>query len=280
MSVDAVRERRQEAEAARLLVEQVFALTGYDFRDFTGEFLRRRLSEIARAEGADGLTALRERVIEDPVALGRLVEALAARTASMFRDPAFFAALRKVAVPMLRTYPSVRVWHLGCGTGQETYSLAILLREEDLLKRCRIYATDLSPSAIRCAKLGAYPLSDLRGAAEAYREAGGARRLSDHYAVQGPLAALDAELRARVVFSEHSLASDSSFNEFHLVICRDVTPHFNRALQDRVFRLIEDSLCPLGLLALGRRHNFTGNDASLRFRPLEDAPFLYKKVGR
>jgi chemotaxis protein methyltransferase CheR len=271
-------DRRQEAEAVRLLAEQVYSLTGYDFRDYALDALRPRLQELARAEGVESADALRERLLSDPAALGRAVEALAWRPSTLFRDPDFFAALRREVIPLLKTYPTVRIWNAGCGTGEEAYSLAIVLQEEGLLERCRLYGTDLSAAAVRAAKTGSYPLGTLRGAAEAHAAAGGKAPLSAHYTVQGPLAVFSEALRQRVFFSEHSLASDASFNEFHLVVSRDVTPQFNRSLQERCFRLFDESLCPLGILALGRNHVLGAHGLAMRFAPVPDAPNIYRKV--
>lgn len=271
-------DRREETEAVRLLTEQVYSLTGYDFRDYALEGLRPKLQELARAECGGSVDALREKLLSDPAALGRAVEALAFRQSGLFRDPAFFAALRRFVVPLLKTYPTIRIWNAGCGTGEEAYSLAVMLRDEGLLGRCRIYATDLGSGAIRSAKAGAYPLEALRGASAAYALSGGSGPLSAHYSVQGPLAVFAEEIRHRVFFSEHSLASDASFNEFHLVVTRDVLTRFNRSLQERVFRLIEESLCPLGILALGQRHTLNAHGLAARFAPVPDAPNIYRKV--
>jgi chemotaxis protein methyltransferase CheR len=278
MTTEAASERRKEAESLRLLTEQVYSLTGRDFRDYAIDWLRPRVGELARAEAADGCEALRERLLEDPAALARVVEALSYRASGVFQDPPFFAALRSSVVPLLRTYPSVRIWDLGCGTGEETYSLAILLQEEGLLARTRVYATDLPSAALRAAKTGAYPLEVLRGAALAHERSGGRGPLGDHYRVEGPLAVFNESLRERIVFSEHSIASDASFNEFHLVVCRGLLPALNRALQERLLKLVDDSLCPLGLLALGRRHTLTAIPMGQRFAPLPGADCFYRKV--
>jgi chemotaxis protein methyltransferase CheR len=278
MTTDAAADRRRESEELKLLAEQVYSLTGYDFRDFKQEVLRPRLQELTRAEGLDCLEALRERLLRDPAALGRAVESLARRPSSLFRDPEFFASLREHVVPLLRTYPSIRAWVAGCGTGEEAYSLAILLAEEGLLPRSRVYATDLSPSCIRAARSGAYPLGDLRGAAEAHQDCGGRTLLSDHYRVEGPLAVFRPALKERIVFSEHSLATDASFNEFHLIVSRDVIVQFNRGLQDRVFRLIDESLCSLGVLGLGKQHTLAAHPLGLKLERIIGAETLFRKV--
>lgn len=278
MSTDAAAARRQESESLKLLTEQVYSLTGYDFRDFTLDTIRPRLLELTRAEGLSCVDALRERVLAEPALLSRAVETLSHRASTLFRGPEFFAALRQSVIPILRTYPTVRIWHAGCGTGEETYSLAILLQEEGLLPRCRIYATDLSPSGIRAAKTAAFPLETLRGASGAYSRAGGRGRLSDHYRVEGPLALFSPILRERVVFSEHSLATDASFNEFQLIVVRDVIFHFNKNLQDRVFRLIDDSLSPLGVLGLGKQHTLASHPLSLKLEPMAGSDTLFRKV--
>jgi chemotaxis protein methyltransferase CheR len=274
---DAVVERRREAESIRLLVEQVYSLTGYDFRDYALDGVRRRLLQAAQAAGDDSIEALRLRTLDEPDALRSLVACLASRAMSFFRGPDTFLALRRLAVPILRTYPSIRIWHAGCGSGEEAYSLAILLKEEGLLHRARIYATDIAGDALKTAKAGAYPLESLRGASQAYEKAGGVDRLGRYYVVQGSLAEIVPELRQRVMFCEHSLVSDASFNEFHLIVTRDVIRQFNRPLQERVFRLIDDSLCPFGMLALGKQHTLAAHALGLKLHPLDAEACLFRR---
>jgi len=276
MTAQAAEGRAQDLESLRLLLEQVYGLTGYDFRDYAVPAIRRRVTEALAAEGCATIDELREQSLAEPRVLERLIDHLAMRNGEFFRDPALFGALIRDAVPLLRTYPSVRVWHVGCGSGEESYSLAVVLREGGLLERSRIYATDLSSASLRQARDGAYPIASLNGAADRYTEAGGRGRLSDYFTVNGPLVHLSRQLKDRIVFMEHSLATDGSLNEFHLVVCRDLIPQFNRALQQRVYGLIDASLCPLGLLALGRQHTLRSSPLGLKLRPLGESGCLYR----
>lgn len=276
MTPQAAEGRAQDLESLKLLLEQVYGLTGYDFRDYAAAHVRRRVADALAAEELSTIDQLRDRSLSDPRALERLVDRLAVRGGEFFRDPSLFAALRSDAVPLLRTYPSVRVWHVGCGSGEESYSLAVVLRESGLLERSRVYATDLPSSSLRQAREGAYPLASLSGAADRYREAGGAGRLCDYFTVDGPLVKLSRQLKDRVVFMDHSLATDGSLNEFHLVVCRDLIPQLNRALQQRVYGLIDASLCPLGILALGRQHTLRSSPLGLKLRPLGESGCLYR----
>ena len=276
MSPQAAEGRAQHLESLRLLLEQVYGLTGYDFRDYALAAVGRRIAEFMRGESLVTMEALRDLTLSDPKALARLIDVLASRSSQLFRDPDFFAALVRDAAPLLRTYPSIKVWHVGCGTGEETYSLAIALRDGELLERSLIYATDLSASALRQAREGSYPVGALAGAAERFAEAGLRGRLADHCAIDGPLVTFSKTLKERMVFMEHSLATDGSLNEFHLVVCRDLIPQFNRTLQERVYGLIDASLCPLGILALGRQHTLGSSPLGLTLRPLGESGCLYR----
>jgi chemotaxis protein methyltransferase CheR len=274
-AADAERQTLEDLEI-RLLLEGVYQRYGYDFRDYAMSSLRRRIRHCVETEGVATVSALQERILHDNSALYRLVECVSVSVTSMFRDPGFYRALREVVVPVLRTYPLVRVWHAGSATGEEVYSMAILLQEEGLSGRCRIYATDMSEPALRQAERGAVPLRAMRQNTTNYLQAGGRAVFARYYRVEGDLAYLDPALRQAVVFAQHNLVSDRSFNEFHLVLCRNVLIYFNRALQERVHRLLYQSLGRLGFLGLGARE-------TLQFTPHEEqyrqvAPRIYRKV--
>jgi chemotaxis protein methyltransferase CheR len=260
----------------RLLLEGVYHRYGYDFRDYAMSSLRRRVRSFADTEGLSTVSALQDRVLHDRLALQRLVEAISVSVTSMFRDPAFYHALRGVVVPMLRTYPLIRIWHAGCATGEEVYSVAILLQEEGLYGRCRIYATDMSEAAVRQAETGAIPLRAMRQNTTNYLQAGGRAVFARYYTVDGTQAFLDPTLRAHVVFAQHNLVTDRSFNEFNLVLCRNVLIYFNRQLQERVHRLLYQSLGRLGFLGLGARETvqFTPHEGQYQLL----AHRIYRKV--
>jgi chemotaxis protein methyltransferase CheR len=214
-------------------------------------------------------------VLHDENAMQRLAENLSVTTTSMFRDPGFFRALRVEVFPVLRTYPVVRVWHAGCSTGEEVYSLAILLLEDGLYDRCRIYATDLQPRLLQRAAAGVFELEALRRWDAAYQAAGGTQRLTQYCEARERQAVMSPELRRNVMFAQHNLVTDASFNEFHLVLCRNVLMYFTPTLQARAQRLINDSLARLGFLGLGHRESVCG-----ALEPLYEAVAPRQKVFR
>ena len=238
----------------QLLLEAVYRFSGYDFRDYAPTLIKRRLSERVRAEGVRSLSGLQEKILREPEVLERLIYSLSTSPTELFRDPQFFSEFRTAVVPMLRTFPFVRLWVAGCATGEEVYSLAILLREEGLHERCRIYGTDVAGSAIGTAKSGRIPLDSLEAAGQRYREAGGRGKLEDHIALNGGTEGhLKSELREGVVFSTHNLACDGSFNEFHVILCRNVMQQYNKTLAYRAHHVVFESLARFGYLGLGSK---------------------------
>jgi chemotaxis protein methyltransferase CheR len=260
----------------RLLLEGVWSCYGYDFRDYALTSIRRRVRFFMEEEGLSTITSVQDRVLHDPLALRRFLRALSVNVTAMFRDPSFYRALREVVVPVMRTYPAVRIWHAGCATGEEVYSVAILLREEGLYDRCRLYATDINDAVLRQAQRGELPLSSMRENTRHYIEAGGGHGFARWYKTRDNRAVLDPELRRNIVFAQHNLATDGSFNDFHLVVCRNVLIYFNRTLQDRVHRLLYDSLVRFGFLGLGLKETtrFTPHEAHYEELPER----LYRKV--
>ena len=260
----------------RLLLEGVWSCYGYDFRDYALTSIRRRVRFFMEEEGLSTVTSVQDRVLHDPLALRRFLRALSVNVTAMFRDPSFYRALRDVVVPVMRTYPAVRIWHAGCATGEEVYSVAILLREEGLYDRCRLYATDINDAVLRQAQRGELPLSSMRENTRHYIEAGGGHGFARWYKTRDNRAVLDPELRRNIVFAQHNLATDGSFNDFHLVVCRNVLIYFNRTLQDRVHRLLYDSLVRFGFLGLGLKETtrFTPHEAHYEELPER----LYRKV--
>jgi chemotaxis protein methyltransferase CheR len=249
---------RAEAETIEIqrFLETLFQHSGYDFRDYAFTSIRRRILGQVAAECTNGVAGLLERVLHEPACLERLLLALAVTTTSMFRDPSFFLAFRHQVVPLLRTYPFVRIWHAGCSSGEEVYSLAILLREEGIHKRCRTYATDFSEGVLRFAKEGLVPLAAMKEYTENYHKAGGRASFSEYYTARYDRALMRPYLRENVVFAQHNLVTSGSFNEFNVILCRNVMIYFNKALQARVHALLYHSLARLGVLGLGRRNSF------------------------
>jgi chemotaxis protein methyltransferase CheR len=261
-----------------LLLEALHYRHGYDFRGYALPFLARRVRRRVQEEGVRTISGLQEKVLRDPAAMGRLSLGLSVPTTSMFRDPGFYRGLRERVLPVLRTYPVIRIWHAGCSSGEEVYSLAILLVEEGLYGRSRIYATDVQPTLLQRASQGVVELEAARRWEEPYRAAGGRHALDRYYTAQGPRAVLAPELRANVMFAQHNLVTDASFNEFNLILCRNVLMYFDAPLQQRAHGLLCDSLVRFGFLGLGRRETVGGHEAERRYALLDLREKLYRKV--
>ena len=258
-----------EALEIQLLLDGIFRQYGYDFRDYALSSITRRIASFLASEGLPTISGLQEKILHDAQAMARLLAHLTTHVNALFRDPNFFLALRNQVIPMLKTYPFLRIWAAGCSTGEEVYSTAIVLKEEGIYDRCRIYATDLSQEVLDKAKEGITPRGLLKGCSTNYREAGGSASLSDYTTADGAQVLLDPSLKANVLFAQHNLVTDSSFNEFHLILCRNVMIYFNQTLRDRVHQLLYKSLCNFGYLALG-------NEESLKFTAFEPC---YEEVG-
>ena len=261
-----------------LLLEGLFRIHGLDFRDYSRPSIKRRILEIMRTEGLPTVSALQDKVLHDVASLDRLLLGLSVHSTAMFRDPSFYATFRKDVVPLLKTYPTVQIWIAGCSTGEEVYSLAILLREEGLYERCRIYATDISQTVLRKARDGIFPLSAMREYTNNYHKAGGAHEFSDYYTAQYDNAIFSSTLRNNVVFSEHNLATDGSFNEFQVILCRNVMIYFNKDLQARVHNLLYDSLSMFGVFGLGNKESLKFTPRAAAYQHLNHSDKLYRKV--
>jgi chemotaxis protein methyltransferase CheR len=263
----------------RLLLEAVFQFHGFDFRDYAPGSLRRRVRHLLREEGLPTISTLQDRVLHDPATLPRLVGVLSVSVTSMYRDPGFFRAFRERVVPVLRTYPMVRIWHAGCSTGEEVYSMAALLEEEGLYDRSRIYATDMSEAALQKAAAGVFPLAAMRDHTSRYQAAGGRRAFSELYAVKDREAVFHRRLRRNVVFAQHNLVTDRSFNEFNAILCRNVLIYFNRPLQERVHRLLYESLGRLGFLGLGSKETVQFTPFERSYQTIDAVHKIYRRVG-
>jgi chemotaxis protein methyltransferase CheR len=264
--------------AIAALLETVNERTGLDFRDYAPSSLHRRVARRVSAEHVDSVSALHALIAAEPGALARLAEALTVPVTSMFRDPAFFRVFRAHVTPLLRTHPFLRLWVAGCSTGQEVYSLAIALHEEGLYERSRIYATELQPATLDQAASGIYPLATMQEYTRNYQAAGGTADFSDYYFADASSAIMRPHLRKNVVFAVHNLVSDGSFNEFHLIFCRNVMIYFNRMLQQRVHELLYDSLAPWGYLGLGRSESVRFSRHEHSYEPVSESERLYRKV--
>jgi chemotaxis protein methyltransferase CheR len=260
-----------------LLLEAVFRHTGNDYRGYAFSSLRRRLERRREAEGVSSLSALQDRVLHDDAAMSLLIREMSVSVTSMFRDASFFLALRKTVIPILRTYPFVRIWHAGCASGEEVYATCILLEEEGILDRARLYATDMSAEAIERAKSGSFPRARVREYTASYLQSGGLRSFSEYYTAHDEAALFQPRLRRNVLFAQHNLATDRSFSEFTVVLCRNVLIYFGKPLKERVLGLFQDSLAPIGLLCLGRRESLRFTSAGGAFEEIDARERIYRR---
>jgi chemotaxis protein methyltransferase CheR len=262
-----------------LLLEAVYRIRGFDFRDYARASLRRRIQNRLRAEKAETITRLLDKVLHDESCMDRLVLGLSVNVSAMFRDPGFFSALRMQVFPLLRTWPYIRIWQAGCSTGEEVYSLAIMLAEERLIRRCRIYATDISESVLEKARQGIYPLELMQKYTQNYLQARGTCSFSEYYTAAYDNAIFTPALREQIVFARHNLVTDGPFNEFNLILCRNVMIYFNRQLQDRVHHLLYQSLANFGVLGLGAKETLSLTPLEDRYEELDAPHRLYRRVG-
>jgi len=261
-----------------LLLEGLYRAHGFDFREYSRSSIKRRILELMSAEKLETISAFQDRVLHDAACLDRFLLGLSVHATAMFRDPSFYLTFRKRVVPLLRTYPTVQIWVAGCSTGEEVYSLAILLEEERLYGKCRIYATDISQAVLRKAREGIFPLAAMRDYTANYHKAGGTNEFSDYYTAQYDSVIFSAALRNNVVFSEHNLATDGSFNEFQVILCRNVMIYFNKDLQARVHNLLYDSLSMFGVFGLGNKESLKFTPRAAFYEHLNENDKLYRKV--
>ncbi|MBD2260315.1 protein-glutamate O-methyltransferase CheR [Pseudanabaena sp. FACHB-2040] len=261
----------------RLLVDRVYQLYGYDFRNYAAASLKRRVRNFLRTEGLSSISELQRSVLQDRACVERLLLGLTVNTTAMFRDPSFYVAFREQVVPILRTYPFIRIWHAGCSTGQEVYSMAILLQEAGIYHRCRIYATDTNEQVLQAARNGIYPQSQMQEYTQLYLKAGGSRSFSEYYTASHGSAILRPTLRQHIVFGMHNLVTDGSFNEFNVILCRNVLIYFNQGLQNQVHKLFYNSLCKFGILGLGKQETLRFTAYEHQYEPLVRAEKLYRR---
>jgi chemotaxis protein methyltransferase CheR len=262
----------------QLLLEGVYRRYGFDFREYAPASLRRRVHRRMRAEGLTTIAALTDKLLHDAATMERLLLDLSINVTSMFRDPSFYVAFRGKVVPLLRTYPFTRIWVAGCSTGEEVYSLAILLQEEEVYERTRIYATDINESVLDRARAGVFPLEKMKDYTQNYQRAGGKRAFSEYYVAAYDGAQFHRALSENVVFAQHNLVSDSSFNEFQVILCRNVMIYFDRTLQNRVHELFYESLVRLGVLGLGAKETIHFSPFEEGYQELDPGEKLYRKV--
>jgi chemotaxis protein methyltransferase CheR len=260
-----------------LLLEAVYRKYHYDFRGYAAASLKRRLTQAMERLGCRTLSQLQDRLLHESGLFPELLDFLTVQVSEMFRDPPYFRALREKVVPLLRTYPSLKIWVAGCSTGEEVYSLAILLQEEGLLGRSLIYATDINGNALERAQAGIYDAARIAGFTANHRNSGARTSLSDYYTAAYGKAVFNKSLKTNIVFADHSLSTDSAFSEVQLISCRNVLIYFDRQLQDRVLGLFRESLCRKGFLGLGAKESLRFSSHSYAFSDFVASERIFRK---
>lgn len=261
----------------KLLLEAILLKYGYDFRDYTYAHTKRRLEHRLSLSGLSSYSHMQHRLIYDEDFFNKILLDFSINVTEMFRDPWFYKKVRESIIPYLNTYPFVKIWHAGCAAGQEVYSMSIILEEEELKSKARIYATDFNEVILEKARAGIYPLEVMKGYILNYQKSGGKRSFSDYYKADYDSAIFKQQLSDNILFSSHNLVSDGVFAEMNVIFCRNVLIYFNRDLQNRVLKLFYDSLCPGGLLCLGAKESLRFTDFADAFEPLETREKIYRK---
>ncbi|MED4205842.1 protein-glutamate O-methyltransferase CheR [Neobacillus mesonae] len=261
-----------------LLLEAVYRFYGYDFRNYAFPFVKRRIIHRVHKESLSSISALQEKVLRNSESMMRLLSDFSINVTEMFRDPLFFKTIRTKIIPIIKNYPEIRIWHVGCASGEEVYSMAILLYEEGIYDKCRIFATDLNKDVLQQAKYATFPLDVMQLYTKNYLEAGGKRSFSEYYKAIEDKVLFHSFLQKNIVFAQHDLVTDQSFNEFDIIICRNVFIYFNRELQNQVHKLLYDSLSLSGFLGLGQREGMKFTSYGNCYREFEPSEKLYQKV--
>lgn len=263
--------------AMKALVEGIYQCYGYDFRGYTVESLQRRFHFVIKRFALESFDQLTDRILREPGFFQDVLGHLTVTTSELFRDPSFYAALNREVLPRLATYPSIKIWHAGCSSGEEVYSLAILLREANLLQNAVIYATDINPMALDKARAGVYSIAALQKATENYRSVVPNGDFSRYYVANYGMAAMDRRLRESIVFAEHNLVTDNVFSEMQLILCRNVLIYFDAALQERALKLFDESLCYRGFLAVGIKESLQFSLLGPAYEEIVPATRIYQK---
>ncbi|TVY08064.1 CheR family methyltransferase [Paenibacillus cremeus] len=261
-----------------LLLQGIYAWCGYDYRGYSYNSIKRRIWHRIHAEGLTSISGLQEKVLHDPYYLKRLLGDFSINVTEMFRNPSFFLDFREKVVPMLRTYPTIRIWHAGCSTGEEVYSMAILLQEEGIYDKTKIYATDINSEVLKAAKTGLFPLDAMRKYTNNYIKGGGRRAFSDYYKATAQGVKFHSSLTKNVIFAQHNLVTDQSFNEFNVILCRNVLIYFNKPLQEQVHELFYRSLGTFGVLGLGESETLTNMKQAGCYEEIAGYQKLYRKI--
>lgn len=260
-----------------LFLEAIFQKYDYDFREYSKAHIKRRVLHRLSASRFASISEMQHKVLNDEIFFEQILKDFSINVTEMFRDPSFYLKFREEIVPILKTYPYIKIWHAGCSTGEEVYSMAIILKEEGLYERSQIYATDFNQTVIKKAKDGIYPINKIKEYTYNYQKSGGINSFSDYYTAKYDSVILNPDLKQNVVFADHNLVSDKNFAEVHLVVCRNVLIYFNKQLQDKVFRLFKETLIPGGYLCLGSKESIRFSDSFMHFETIDDIEKIYKR---
>jgi chemotaxis protein methyltransferase CheR len=260
-----------------LLLQAIFLQYGYDFRNYSRAHIKRRVLHRMVQAGVKSMSELQHKILHDPLCFDALIRDFSINVTEMFRNPAFYQSLRKEVIPILKTYPFLKIWHAGCSTGEEVYSFAILLKEEGLFERTQIYATDFNPHVIQKAKTGIYPIKNIKEYTANYQQAGGHSSFSDYYHASNESVIFDQSLKKQIVFAVHNLVTDGIFAEVSMIICRNVLIYFNRDLQNKVLQLFDDSLVKGGFIGLGTKETLQFSSVASKYKTVDSKVKIFKK---
>lgn len=275
---DSITQEEREEIEIKLLLQAIFDVSGFDYRDYMRSSIKRRIENRARIENVRTISYLIEKVLYEKGFVEKLIDDFSINVTEMFRDPEFFEAFRLQVIPHLRNLPEIRIWHAGCSTGEEAFSMAILLEEEGLYDRAKIYATDISEKVLSTAKKGILPLNRMQTYTRNYLNAGGKHEFSKYYTTDYDYAYLDENLRKNIVFFQHNLVTDGSFNEFHIIICRNVMIYFTSDLQLSVNQLFYESLCKGGFMGIGSKESLRSTQFSDKYAVISAKENIYSKI--
>ncbi len=273
--------RNEEIEDIELdlVLEAIYRRYGHDFRNYSRASIKRRIRNILGKEKYGTMSQMISPLLHDEAFFEKIIFDLSITVSEMFRDPEFFRVLRKQVIPYLKTHPFIKIWHAGCATGEEVYSLAILLKEEGFYDRSTIFATDFNDVALGMAKEGIYSLDRMKEFTANYQKSGGSGSFSQYYHTGYDAAILEPSLRKNIAFANHNLVTDGVFSEVHFILCRNVLIYFNKDLQNRVLKLFKDSLAHGGILALGSKEGLQFSEIAKDFKPVSQQWKIYQKIG-
>jgi chemotaxis protein methyltransferase CheR len=261
-----------------IILDDLMMIHGYDFTSYSKASLKRRMNRLILHDNFLSFIEFRYKLRTELGYLQRFIEEITVNVTEMFRDVSFYKTIREQVLPVVATWPLIRIWHAGCSTGEEVYSMAILLKEANLLHRSLLYATDINPAVLASVRDGIFPLGMMKQYSENYIQSGGRRDFPSYYTVLNNMVKFDETLGSKIILSTHNLVSDGSFNEFQLIMCRNVMIYFNKELQDRVLTLFDDSLVKLGFLTLGAKESLKFSTTSDRYKQLENKEKIWRKV--